>query len=288
MSELNASPKRRARATKAVLALLAVTALGAASAGAAQAEPRGPCDGACPRAKVLYNTRAFSTPYLNARTQVPQKAGIVSVECEAKGAPAGRHNHPWWSRISGRRWVHNGDLRGGALGRRGIRYCAAPANDAPPPAPVATIQDKAVGWALSKVGTRECQGEQPGWVQANGFSACSTNWCGIFVREAYRAAGVDLGSIAYTEDIYNYAKARKRRMSEVPVAQITKGDLVLMYTYYNAGRRVTHVGMATGPVANGSIPTVEGNISDKVVTRSRSITATDGRHKLVVMGVRIA
>lgn len=186
MSELNASPKRRARATKAVLALLAVTALGAASAGPAQAEPRGPCDGACPRATVLYNTRAFSTPYLNARTQVPQKAGIVTVECETRGAPAGRRNHPWWSRMSGGRWIHNGDLQGGQLGKRGIRYCPAPANDAPPVTPpsgfppdVTSAPDVArYDDALSWSGGANCSGGfMPGakrmqdWLRANWGSA---------------------------------------------------------------------------------------------------------------------
>lgn len=158
----------------------------------------------------------------------------------------------------------------------------------PAPAPTATAQDKAVAWALSKTGTKECSGEQPGWVHANGFGPCSTNWCGIFMRQAYRAAGIELGAIAYTETIYDNAKAGRNHQFAVPVTSIRKGDLVLMYTYSKAGRRVTHVGMARGPYAHGSIPTVEGNTTgDQVAQKVRSTSATVSGHKLVVLGVRI-
>ena len=66
------------------------------------------------------------------------------------------------------------------------------AGEAPLPA-----AESAVRWALSKVGTRECTGEQPSWVTGyrRGWG-CTTNWCGIFVSTAYKQAGVDLGSVA--------------------------------------------------------------------------------------------
>ncbi len=108
------------------------------------------------------------------------------------------------------------------------------------------------------------------------------------MRQAYLAAGLNLGQIAYTENIYNNAKAGRDHQFAVPVTQIRKGDLVLMYTIAKRGRRVTHVGLARGNYANGAVPTVEGNTSnDDVALRTRSTTATVSGHKLVVMGVRI-
>ncbi len=158
-----------------------------------------------------------------------------------------------------------------------------PAADAAP-VPAA---ESAVRWALAKVGTRECAGEQPSWVSGyrRGWG-CATNWCGIFVSTAYGQAGVDLGSVAYTEDIFNRAR-RGQGLREVPTRQVRRGDLVLMYTYVKRGRRVTHVGLATGGLNAGKIPTVEGNVANAVIARSRSVTASVGDRRLVQMVVRV-
>lgn len=159
----------------------------------------------------------------------------------------------------------------------------------PPPAAPAPAAQRAVDWALARVGTRECAGEQPGWVRAYSSGwGCRTNWCAIFIWSAYRSAGVDLGRIAYTEDILNRAR-RGEGLVQVPTRDVRAGDLVLMYTYAKKGRRVTHVGMATGPLSRGTIPTVEGNTGDPdaVVTRRRSVTARVGGRALVQMVVRV-
>jgi hypothetical protein len=159
----------------------------------------------------------------------------------------------------------------------------------PPPAAPAPAAERAVAWALARVGTRECAGEQPGWVRAYGRNlSCRTNWCAIFVWNAYRSAGVDLGPIAYTEDIFNRAQ-RGEGLVQIPARDVRRGDLVLLYTYVKKGRRVTHVGLATGPLSGGSIPTVEGNTGDPdaVVTRRRSVTARVGGRALVQMVVRV-
>jgi cell wall-associated NlpC family hydrolase len=136
---------------------------------------------------------------------------------------------------------------------------------------------------------RECRGEQPGWVRAYaGGWSCHANWCAIFVWNAYRSAGVDLGRIAYTEDILDRAR-RGEGLQAIPAGDVRRGDLVLMYTYVKKGRRVTHAGLATGPLSGGAIPTVEGNTGDPdaVVTRRRSLTTRVGGRALVQMVVRV-
>ncbi len=147
--------------------------------------------------------------------------------------------------------------------------------------------ESAVRWALGKVGARECAGEQPSWVAGyrRGWG-CATNWCGIFISAAYEQAGVDLADVAYTEDILDRARLGEGLLA-VPTRQVRRGDLVLMYTYVKRGRRVTHVGLATGGLSAGRIPTVEGNVTNAVVTRSRSITASVGGRKLVQQVVRV-
>lgn len=148
------------------------------------------------------------------------------------------------------------------------------------------MQDRAVDWAMSKVGARECRGEQPAWNRASGFS-CSTAWCGIFVRQAYRAAGVELGQIASVDTIYNNATANRGRMRKIPVAEIRKGDLVMMYLRNTPRRNANHVAIARGNFANGVVPTVEGNISDKVISRTRSVSDVSNGRRVLVAGVRI-
>jgi hypothetical protein len=139
------------------LALLAIAALGATAAGPAQAKPIGPCDGPCPPPRpkksddrprggrqgcddcstprqklvtVYRNTRAYSTPYLNARSSHEVKPGIYVATCEANSGSRDGNSNPWWSRMREGTWVNNGYLKGGA--KMGIGDCASPPNDAQP------------------------------------------------------------------------------------------------------------------------------------------------------------
>ena len=181
-----------------------------------------------------------------------------------------------------------------------MRVFALPGAGAPVPVPVpqpaaappaSPAADRATAWAESKVGMRECTPEQTGWVRAYNRSwSCHTYWCGIFVFNAYRSAGAPLrGGYASTEWIHDSATAGRNGLSVVPLDQVRRGDLVLMYTRRVASSRdVGHVGIARGPVNNGTIPTVEGNISNKVVLKERSITARyNSAHKLVVLVARV-
>jgi hypothetical protein len=168
---------------------------------------------------------------------------------------------------------------------------AAPA-PAPGAAPAASpAADRATTWAESKVGVRECSSEQTGWVRNYAPKwGCGTAWCGIFLTNAFKNAGVTLkGQYSSTEWIHDSAIASRNGLRAVSLDQVRRGDLVLMYTRkLEPSRAVGHVGIARGPMRDGAISTVEGNISDKVVAKERSVTARyNAAHKLVVLVARV-
>jgi hypothetical protein len=135
----------------------------------------------------------------------------------------------------------------------------------PPPPPTADPRqvavEKAVTWAMSKVGTRQCGGEQPGWNQSFGFK-CTVAWCGVFAGTALDQAGfaVDRGRIPSTEKIYADAQSGLNGMSTIPKETAQRGDLIL-FNYVGPPRKVSHVGLVT-QAGGGGIGTVEGNTND--------------------------
>jgi hypothetical protein len=150
----------------------------------------------------------------------------------------------------------------------------APAPPPPPPPPPPGQVDprqvaveKAVTWALSKVGTPQCGGEQPGWNQSFGFK-CTTAWCGVFVGTALDQAGfvIDRRKIPGTENIYADAQSGLNGLSTIPKESAQRGDLIL-FNYIGPPRKVSHVGLVTG-AGGGGIGTVEGN------TNTPSVVAT--------------
>jgi hypothetical protein len=132
----------------------------------------------------------------------------------------------------------------------------------PPPPPTgdrAAAADRAVSWAESKIGTRQCSGEQPAWNKAFGFG-CTVAWCGVFAYTALEQGGFALNKarMSYTENIYTDALAGANGLTVIPKEQAQRGDMILFY-WGGRGRRVQHVGLVRGPVTNGQISTVEGN-----------------------------
>jgi hypothetical protein len=113
---------------------------------------------------------------------------------------------------------------------------------------------------MSKVGTRECTGEQPGWNRAFGFG-CTVSWCGVFAFTAMDQGGFALNKarMSYTENIYTDALTGANGLSVVPKDAAQAGDLVLYKYTTSASRRVSHVGIVTSAVSGGRFNTVEGN-----------------------------
>jgi len=116
---------------RATLAVVASALLGMTGAGPAEAIPAGRCDARpnCP-VVVYATTRAYSTPYLTARSSHVVRPGNYLVTCEAKVTttpPPGRYGNPWWSRTREGTWINNGDLKGGV--KMMVGDCVAPPND---------------------------------------------------------------------------------------------------------------------------------------------------------------
>jgi hypothetical protein len=155
-----------------------------------------------------------------------------------------------------------GDAHGQPPG--GAPAPGAPPAPAPPPPPPAgdarTIAvERAITFAESKVGTRECTGEQPAWERVFGFD-CHVAWCGVFAYTALDYGGFALtrGRMSYTENIYTDALTGANGLSIVPKEQAQRGDMIL-YNFAGSARRVSHVGLVTAPPAGGALRTVEGN-----------------------------
>lgn len=159
----------------------------------------------------------------------------------------------------------------------------------PAPASAATTEPSvtahaAATWAESKIGARECGAEQATWTAAYEHP-CDAAWCGEFVGMAYRAAGHDLGPDVWgMTSLYDAVRAGQRYRS-VPPEDAQRGDLVLMYLDADQARPVTHVALATGPMVDGEIPTVDGNANDAVMRATASpARRVGGRSEVVLVG----
>jgi hypothetical protein len=151
-------------------------------------------------------------------------------------------------------------------------------------APVAGAgAEAAVSWALLQEGTSEsprgadCGGPIGDWQRRAG-STCGWPWCGVFVHEAYRRAGIDLpDAIASVPATLTMATAGRPPLRLVAATDIRRGDIVIFQ--WDDGP-VDHMGLATASYRDGSVTTVEGNTSDGVHQRVR-YAAT------IVAGVRV-
>lgn len=183
-------PRRPARSATLMVTLIA--ALGSGAAGA-HAAPLGQCDGPCPpqttsppssdprggrvgcddcsapapKQKVVRVYRrdsyAHSTPYFNARSRHPLRAGTYIATCEANSGARGRFSNPWWSRLREGTWVNNGDLRGGA--KMGLGVCKAPPSDAVVSPPIAGPQAYRLG-TYNMAGGADGYGDRPSTADA--------------------------------------------------------------------------------------------------------------------------
>jgi hypothetical protein len=115
---------------RVALAVAASALLGITGVGPADAVPVRRCDTKPCLVEVYAQTRAYSTPYLKARSSHAVRPGKYVVTCEAKVTsvqPSGRYANPWWSRTREGTWINNGDLKGGE--KMYVGDCVAPPND---------------------------------------------------------------------------------------------------------------------------------------------------------------
>lgn len=247
--------------------------------------------------------------------------GTNWVICQETGARAasGAYSNVWWAWTQADNnawgwvnavWAAGGDNDGpfGSVppcrGAHGPAPggAAAPPPGAPPPPPGApppgppappppgqadprqVAVEKAVTWAMSKVGTLQCAGEQPGWNKSFGFG-CKTAWCGVFAGTALDQAGfvINRANIPSTERTYADAQTGLNGLSTIPKPSAQRGDLIF-FNYMGASRKVSHVGLVTG-VGGGTISTVEGNTNKQSQVATHQYNMSDGK---VIAIVRVS
>ena len=149
----------------------------------------------------------------------------------------------------------------------------------------AAVRERAVAWAVSQdglheVGTSNCGPEIDRWQRDMGLKVppCRV-WCGAFVHQAFRRAGVQLSARLIDPDrSYGDALAGRRGLRAIPIEKIARGDIV----FYNFRKttRASHLAIARGRPSGGMLSTVEGNTSHAVRLERRGV-------KYIVLAARV-
>jgi hypothetical protein len=133
----------------------------------------------------------------------------------------------------------------------------------------ATVRERAVAWAVSQdglheVGTSNCGPQINRWERNMGLKVppCRV-WCGAFVHEAFRRAGVQLSARLIDPDrSYDDALAGRRGLRAIAIEKIQPGDIV--FYNFRSDTRASHLAIARGRPSAGMLSTVEGNTSHAV------------------------
>ena len=150
---------------------------------------------------------------------------------------------------------------------------AAPTSDG---AVTSATREAALGWALTQVGTYErgttnCSTKIDRWERDMGLKVppCRV-WCGAFVHQAYLRAGVRLSARLIDPDrTYGDAVAGRRGLKRIALSQIRAGDIV--FYAFRRDKRASHLALARGRPSDGSLETVEGNVSHAVRLERRGL-----------------
>ena len=135
----------------------------------------------------------------------------------------------------------------------------------------AAVREKAASWAVSQNGLREvgasnCGSQINRWQRQMGLKVppCRV-WCGAFVHQAFRRAGVQLSArLIDPHRSYYDAIAGRNGLRKVATGAIRRGDLVFYNFREGAGLKASHVGIARDRPRDGSLATVEGNTAQAV------------------------
>jgi hypothetical protein len=137
-----------------------------------------------------------------------------------------------------------------------------------------SVREAALSWAVAQDGTRErgttnCSPAINRWQRDMGLRVppCRV-WCGAFVHQAYKRAGIKLSSRLINPDrSYDDAVAGRRHLRQIPVSSIRPGDIV--FYRFRTGVRASHLGLARSRPKDGKLDTVEGNTSHAVRLETR-------------------
>ena len=137
-----------------------------------------------------------------------------------------------------------------------------------------SVREAAVSWAIAQNGITErgetnCSPTIDRWQRDMGLKVppCRV-WCGAFVHQAYKRAGINLSSRLIDPDrSLDDAIGGRRHLRKIPISAIRTGDIVF-YKFRN-GVRASHLALARSKPSNGKLDTVEGNTSNAVRLETR-------------------
>lgn len=137
-----------------------------------------------------------------------------------------------------------------------------------------SARETALSWAVAQDGTKErgttnCSPTIDRWQRDMGLKVppCRV-WCGAFVHQAYKRAGINLSSRLIDPDrSYADAIAGRRHLRRIAVSAIRPGDIV--FYRFREGVRASHLALARSKPKNGRLDTVEGNTSHAVRLETR-------------------
>jgi|GEM_PF-2058685 len=149
----------------------------------------------------------------------------------------------------------------------------------------AGARDTAVAWAvaqngLHENGTSNCGPQINRWQRDMGLRVppCRV-WCGAFVHQAFRQAGVQLSSrLIDPHRSYLDAVAGRQGLRTIPIGAIQRGDIV--FYKFREGVKASHLALARGRPSGGKLATVEGNTSHAVRLEVRGT-------KYIVLAARV-
>jgi hypothetical protein len=140
----------------------------------------------------------------------------------------------------------------------------------------ASVRERAVAWAVAQdgmreIGTTNCSPAIDGWERDMGLRVppCRV-WCGAFVHQAYRRAGIQLSPRLIDPDrSFADAIAGRRGLRSIPISRIQRGDIV--FYKLREGVRASHLALARARPSGGMLSTAEGNTSNAVHLERRSV-----------------
>jgi hypothetical protein len=140
----------------------------------------------------------------------------------------------------------------------------------------AQVRESAARWAvaqngLHEVGTSNCGPQIDRWQREMGLRVppCRV-WCGAFVHQAFRQAGVQLSHrLIDPNRAYFDALAGRYGLRAIANAKIQRGDIVL--SVFRAGVKASHVAIAVARPRGGMLATAEGNAHNAVRLKRRSV-----------------
>jgi cell wall-associated NlpC family hydrolase len=130
---------------------------------------------------------------------------------------------------------------------------------------MAQVRERAVRWAIAHAGLHErgSSNRSPQidrWERTMGIRI-GQPWCGAFVHQAFLQAGLRLSARLIDPDrSYRDAQANRRHLHAIPIRSVRRGDL--LFFAFRPGLLASHFAIVRGGPRSGSVPTVEGNVSN--------------------------